>query len=446
MRHDCQESNAVRETPAAMKEAMLETNSIQQLAPASFPQRDYAEGMEKIFHILLDQSITTSGGAITWYAPADDLPQSSSPALAGPHLYDGLCGIALFLAAHHSVTSEPEARKKAIGAILPLRLKLANMAATPAQMAGRQLALGGFVGLGAFIYTFVQLSQFLAEPEILKWAEDVLPLLSPERIVADQKFDVMSGCAGTLLALLQLARQPAVSSSSRERAIELAMVCAEHLLAQRTAHGKSPRAWASPGCPPLSGFAHGASGISFALLRLHEHSARTEHREAALEGFAFERSLYLPQARTWLDLRFNRPLEQSAWCHGAPGMALARAAIHRQMDAAEISDDIEQALSIMTPLPHITEDHLCCGNIGCVEIACMLAQALGRPAMRQAGYELASRTLQEANSENFLVARCEQPSERPLFNPSMFRGLSGVGYTLVRLLYPDRFPCLLLMD
>ncbi|HET6935875.1 MAG TPA: lanthionine synthetase LanC family protein, partial [Candidatus Angelobacter sp.] len=32
------------------------------------------------------------------------------------------------------------------------------------------------------------------------------------------------------------------------------------------------------------------------------------------------------------------------------------------------------------------------------------------------------------------------------FNPTFFRGVAGVGYSLLRLLYPEMFPCVLLLE
>src|SRR5208283_1656347 len=83
---------------------------------------------------------------------------------------------------------------------------------------------------------------------------------------------------------------------------------------------------------PLTGMSHGASGIAFALLELHAATGRSQFLEAARGGFAYEDSLFDPKVGNWPDLRAagdpgTAPLPPShgrTWCHGAPGIALAR--------------------------------------------------------------------------------------------------------------------------
>src|SRR5262249_38070531 len=65
------------------------------------------------------------------------------------------------------------------------------------------------------------------------------------------------------------------------------------------------------------------------------------YRDAALGAFAYERGLFDPDVGNWPDLRARsatggaRPVRRftTAWCYGAPGIALAR------LRAAELLDD-----------------------------------------------------------------------------------------------------------
>ena len=78
---------------------------------------------------------------------------------------------------------------------------------------------------------------------------------------------------------------------------------------------------------PWSGTFH---AVSNRLLRLHAATGESRFREAALEGLAYERSLYSPADRNWPDLRESSldlpgsdpgsPYFMSAWCHGAAGI------------------------------------------------------------------------------------------------------------------------------
>jgi lantibiotic modifying enzyme len=294
-------------------------------------------------------------------------------------------------------------------------------------------------GLGGFLYTLVGLARSLAEPELWREAGELTALFTPERIAADRQHDVVSGSAGALLALLALERHAPSSLGVGQRCLDLADRCAERLLAARTSWRGGPRAWPGEAHPPLSGFAHGAAGIGHALLQLHHRTGRERLRTAALEGFAFERSLYDPRAGNWIDPRSGRLLEQSAWCHGAPGIALGRAASLMATDDPEVRCDLEEALRLTLALPDSPRDHLCCGNAGRIGVLLAAHRALGRPELMQAARALARRRLDRAEEQGGFAFG--EPG--PL---SLFWGMAGVGFTLLRLDREDDLPCPLLLE
>ena len=94
-------------------------------------------------------------------------------------------------------------------------------------------------------------------------------------------------------------------------------------------------------CPPLTGLAHGGSGIALSLMELHAATGRPEMLDLAREAFAYEDRFYSAARGNWLDVRFPHSTDgeepegrfQVAWCHGAPGIAIAR------LRAAQIDTD-----------------------------------------------------------------------------------------------------------
>jgi lantibiotic modifying enzyme len=78
---------------------------------------------------------------------------------------------------------------------------------------------------------------------------------------------------------------------------------------------------------PLAGLSHGAAGIAWALLALFARTGEERFRTAARGGIAFERSVFSTEAGNWRDLRDPEHARfPTAWCHGAPGIGLARLA------------------------------------------------------------------------------------------------------------------------
>jgi lantibiotic modifying enzyme len=276
----------------------------------------------------------------------------------------------------------------------------------------------------------------------------VLALITPQQIEAESRLDVMSGTAGLLLSLLAYWPAEGIARTDRERAVDLACLCGRHLLNRRVWTSRGLAGWPGITHPPLSGFAHGAGGISYALARLFERTGVSEFRDAAIEGFAWERGLYDPQRKTWVDPRFGSPLHQAAWCHGAPGIALARLGCISAVQTPEIGNDISEALSITLRLPDFERDHLCCGNFGRVEILSVAATMTGRSDLTSAALALADRVLNRAEVRGFCFEarhNSDGRAESEYYDPSLFLGLSGVGYILLRLLFPDVLPGVLLL-
>lgn len=335
----------------------------------------------------------------------------------GTDLYGGTGGIALFFAALERTAGggwgEPA-----------LRWALRS-APEPA-------GIGGLVGLGARIYTLVTIGGLLGEAEPIREAHRLAARITPERIAADTWYDVTFGAAGTLLALLALDAALPAGSHPGPAPLDLAAACARHLLARRL---PGSRAWAAPGRPPEAGFAHGAAGIAYALLRFAARTGDSEAYEAAREAIAFERSLLSAAGAT----------VQTTWCRGAPGIALARLGALDVLGDAEVRDEIQAALaatrtstqtSALTPM-----DHLCCGNLGRAEILLEAGGILADPGLVEAARQLAAQVLDRAAARGGLAWL---PSgEISSFDPSFFKGAAGAGYTLLRLAAPERLPCVL---
>ncbi|HLL84676.1 MAG TPA: lanthionine synthetase LanC family protein, partial [Longimicrobium sp.] len=245
---------------------------------------------------------------------------------------------------------------------------------------------------------------------------------------------------GAILALLALERVAPAAG-----AVEVAAACAHHLLRRSVSHQGRPRAWPGPGHPPLSGFAHGASGIACALLRLYARTGDEALRRAALEGLEYERGLFDAGAENWLDPRFGHLLEQSAWCHGAPGMVLARLEGVRAGAAdAAVLGDLALTLKLTRALPLISLDHLCCGNLGRAEILLCAHRLLGDGELLADARALAARVVRRAAEGGGFALH--PPGAEAAFSPGLFRGVAGIGYALLRLAHPETLPSPLLLE
>lgn len=358
---------------------------------------------------------------------------------AGADVYGGPPGIALFLAAYARVTGCDWARDLCLRAIAPTRR------AVPAERPAS--GIGGLVGRGAQIYALATLARLLDEPALLTEAHELAVSVEPAWIDADRAFDVVHGSAGLILALLRLESVAAEPGPGERVPLDHVRAASAHLLAHQLRGPPWVGAVISQDhALPQSGFAHGATGVSVALARAGQALEDDALLRAAAGALAFERAHCLAAPGRW------RVAPEDArtpigWCRGAPGAALGRrmvlAAMRGRARDAEITEaeaEIGQSLAFMQQHPRLSIDHLCCGGMGVAETLLALHQAGGPAWLLDAAHARASWMLRAAKTRGGFCLGTGTGTE-----PSLFQGLAGVGYGLLRLAEPAALPCVLML-
>jgi type 2 lantibiotic biosynthesis protein LanM len=359
-------------------------------------------------------------------------------------LYSGNCGIALFLAALDYVGGSSQFHDLAMDALHYTCKILHTPDAELTQRFTKNIGIGGASGLGSILYALVKISSFLKEPILIEDAQRFANLITLDLIAADRALDVLGGAAGGLLGLLAL-----YEKTTQQSVLEQAIACGQHLLEHRISIAGSPRSWKTFAEQPLTGFSHGAAGIAYALLRLYAVTQDNAYLEAACEGIAYEHSVFSRSAANWPDFRtFNQANGQAgfgvSWCHGAPGIGLARLGGLAILETDEILQDIEVALQTTQKYGLQGVDHLCCGNLGRCEVLLLAAQKLGRPELRYAAQNRATWVVNKAQQSGGYQLFANLPNH--VFSPSFFQGISGIGYELLRLAFPETLPSVLLWE
>jgi type 2 lantibiotic biosynthesis protein LanM len=350
----------------------------------------------------------------------------------GLDLYNGLPGVALFLAYLGMVSQETCYTTLAKTAVKTIRR---HLSASPLH----SFSIGAFDGLGGIVFLLTHLGVLWNDPEPLLEAKRIAESLRA-LIFYDRKFDITSGSAGCLMSLLALQ-----SVAPCENTLAAAVECGDHLLG----HAQSLQdgiAWPPyfPAKGPLTGFAHGASGIALALLELFELSGEKRFREAALKAFSYENSLFSSERKNWPDLReMNNGGDRMfmvGWCHGAPGIALARLRALKYVDGAPVRNDI--AAGLETTLSHgFRGDHsLCHGSLGNLEPLLQASELLDRTPWTGHVNRVSAAILQSINDDGWF---CGVPLG--VESPGLMTGLAGIGYGLLRLADPLRIPALLIL-
>ena len=124
-----------------------------------------------------------------------------------------------------------------------------------------------------------------------------------------------------------------------------------------------------------------------------------------------------------------------AWCHGAPGIGLARAAGLAYLDDEVARQEVEAAARTTYQDGFGRNHSLCHGDLGNLELLSIVG---GEWA--EVHSQLSGAILEGIQQKGPL---CGVPFG--LETPGLMNGLAGIGYGLLRLAAPDKVPSVLLM-
>lgn len=393
---------------------------------------------ERIGERLLCTAVLGDRGDATWIGMTYGGDGRWQLGPVGGDLYGGDAGIALFLAYLARLSGREEFDAMARRAAVSLRSDLGSAAPR-----------GGFTGLPSRLYALTHLARLWRDPDLSAGLEDHLARLRSSLDDVSAPCDLLQGAAGTAAALLTVHR-----ATGNGEALDLAVACGRHLVAaaRPTAAG---RAWRRPGDPePLLGFAHGTAGIAWLLAELARAlddrpggaSEGAAFRRLARQAVAHERSLLDRSRGNWPDYRPTAGPARggdrfsTAWCYGAPGVALGRILM---LDLLEEGAEEEIEIAVETTLASgLGFNHcLCHGDLGNLAVVDRAARVLGREDWSRQVSRHLDRVTREVAARG---PRCGVHLE--LVVPGLLPGLAGIGYGLLALEHPGHLPLLLALE
>jgi type 2 lantibiotic biosynthesis protein LanM len=397
---------------------------------------------------LYDEAVWYQGRC-NWIGAGADAHLLSAPhakmySALGTELYAGTSGVALFLAELYKATGDIKIRRTALGA---LRQALSRVDDIPPPA-----RLGLFSGWIGISFAAARAGVVLGEDELLGNSAELLRRVTHES-QAEDAFDLITGRAGAIAALITL--RTILGDASL---VDLAVQFGNDLIesADKSEAGYSWKAPAFPKQRNLTGFSHGTAGVGYALLELFHATGGSEFRWAAEQAFTYERHWFDATVGNWPDFR-EEPKQRkdalppfsfaTAWCHGAPGIALSRLRAYEILN--RLNYKIEAITAIQTTQEMIkaafqsdTENYsLCHGLAGNAEALVYGNQVLGN------GIVECSLT-QDVGHRG--IAACASHGGRWLCGtsggetPGFMIGLAGIGYYYLRLYNPN-IPTLLIL-
>jgi lantibiotic biosynthesis protein len=407
----------------------------------------FLTGAERIGCRLCRDAIW-SGGRCGWLGwamePRDGQWVTAYRAMAA-NLYDGTAGIGLFLARLAALTDDPIIRATAEAALAQALTAVDTLAGSG--------EYGFYSGLSGIACACGVAGRVLAHEALIAHGEAAL--LAAARIAPNrQRIDVINGSAGLIPILIE-----AAAETQREELLACAVQHGDQLLdvAERGEKGWS---WDTLGMPNerhLLGFAHGVSGIACALAALAQAAGRPDFLHGAREALRYERAHFRPSEGNWPDLRsFSQPAQGGeppcmvAWCHGAPGIGVARLDLHRLLpEEPEILAEAETAIGTTTATLDTASNQrfgnfsLCHGESGNADLLIIAADLLNRPELRSRAEAVGIRGIEQFEDRGSPWP-CGIPGAGE--TPNLMLGLAGIGYFLLRLYDSQNIPTVLLAN
>lgn len=338
----------------------------------------------------------------------------------GMYLYDGLGGVAVFLAM--VLKRYPEAAFERIYEMVTKKLFAYTERLSEDAERSESPHTGAFIGEGSVVYAYLLLYQITQRQIYLDYARAHSEILF-EKMKEEKTTDFLSGLSGAVVVLVKLYR-----ATGEERFLKAAAEQGDRIweqaVRQETGYGFSGALEGKA----LAGMAHGNSGYLLAYSYLLEVTGERRFQERIGELLAYENHLYSEEAGNWKDLRKENTggKELNAWCHGAAGILLSRMRLkHLEgfRDHAGVQKDIDRCVQALRLCPETESACLCHGMAGMCWIIGHYLKEYQDEMLEEKRERLMRRILRMCEKGEGML-----PQE--YYQVSLMTGITGVGAAL----------------
>lgn len=242
----------------------------------------------------------------------------------GMYLYNGLAGMLVLFCKLADIRQEE--RMHHIFSVLRKTLFDYTESGLASLTALQSRQTGAYEGEASIVYAYLIVYEMRGDEEYLAYAKRhagiVRSLLSE-----DKKYDLIAGNAGAAYVFIKL-YEITQEEEYISWVIEAVKILEEAALEQECGIGWDTCEEAQP----LSGMAHGNSGILMPFFWLYVKTGQKKYENIVKQILAYEQFLYDERIQNWTDMRpkgsnpdkITDDIGAVAWCHGAPGILLSR--------------------------------------------------------------------------------------------------------------------------
>ena len=387
-------------------------------------------------------SLAVSGGAgeINWVKLQYHQGGSWAIEPLTMNLYDGISGVAVFLATLPDTADYCDKGKtyQDVFEMVCRKMFAYTDQLTAGTVSGETGHTGAFAGESSIVYAYLLLYRIRREERFLEYARKHCRILAG-LAAGDSFFDLISGNAGAVLVLVKLYEATLAADY-----LELAVQIGEILWGSVTTTDEGC-GFKIPGeSHILAGMSHGSSGFILAYAYLLEHTGNELYIERIKSLLAYENSQYDPRIANWRDMRQGDPADQgespsfagtgsdlaprhqNTWCHGAAGILLSRLKLYTLtefQDDGGVLQDIWRGINILKNDCGGSHLCLCHGLAGNYLIIKHCSEII-----KDSGLTEKYQKLQGEIANRLAAGEQMVPAEK--YGASFMTGLAGIGYAL----------------
>ena len=386
-----------------------------------FSQTDYVQNAI-IIADLIEKTLVKHGDKLTSLAVTDILPTGHdidfryTIGASNSYLYDGVSGLSHFYAHLYSITNQENYKVSAL-----------SLAKTAFESIDGTHSISSYNGLGSFIYLCSTLFSIFGEIWIITKGEKVLENILAH-IEGDENYDFLLGSAGLISALA--AYIDITNSRIAKEALRNAESHLIRAIETNSIHEKLRF---------KRGFSHGYTGIAYALAVAAKYTQSSN--SPVLISYLLKLEDQLLRDGNWTDEHKNGDKHQVSWCHGAGGIALGRKLINHVLGGDIDSSISTLALTELRMNCWMDSHCICHGTFGNYEILCEIDRIDAISIDAAEMQNLREKLLKHIASDGWCSINQEQS-----MNIGLMTGLSGLGYSYLRLAYPEKVPSLLYLQ
>lgn len=359
------------------------------------------------------ERIIVRGDRVLYMEPIMDRDLSISQGIISNDFGSGLAGVVYSLAyCSHFDEGRPHHEKiRALADMVFLRDDV------------KAYEVGMCVGLGGLVYLAAHLGVLWSDPYYFRVGEHLAARIG-RTCWFDRHLDVYSGTAGAILAVDAL-----IEATGSDTLLPLLSRLVQHLLEQAIVTAETA-SWPSsiPSRGPTTGFAHGVSGIGYALTRAYRR-LRGDELESLIRGAErFIHGCFDPERGTWAEDAGGSASSMDVWCHGAPGIAI----FYDEL-AQVFADDVfaqrrAESQKSVVRFASFENDSICHGTLGNVDLLLTLKRRAD-PRLIEVGGDTTLEDVAAELTQRPLVCG----NDRRHDSLSLFTGFAGGIYQLLRL-------------